>query len=159
MRKIFLVACYVTLHPTLSVCRMVGWSITYYFFNIFAVFGLTASALMTSYTASSHMQATGVAVYPALLFPFLVPSTLSQTCLCLCDGRSLGQSVGHAVGHRLTILASLPVSGWCGEAVSACVCQENCFICLNSLYSNYSYSLRVSALVKYGGSGSAHICG
>ena len=31
----FLVACYATLHPALSVSRLVGWSVTLYFFNDF----------------------------------------------------------------------------------------------------------------------------
>ena len=51
---LFLVACYVTLQPALSVrwsvhplvCLSVGSSVTLYFFWVFAVFGLTAPAQM-----------------------------------------------------------------------------------------------------------------
>ena len=72
----FLVACYATLHPALSVRRsvgrLVGWSVGrsqfYFFFYVFAVFGLTAFCQMhsNSNTAPAHPHATEVAVYPAL---------------------------------------------------------------------------------------------
>ena len=42
----FLVACYATLQPALSVHLSVGPSVTLYFFQLFAVFGLTAPAQM-----------------------------------------------------------------------------------------------------------------
>ena len=42
----FLVVCYATLHPALSVRPSVGPSVTLYFFWVFAVFGLTAPAQM-----------------------------------------------------------------------------------------------------------------
>ena len=42
----FLVACYTTLHPALSVGPSVRRSVTLYFFLGFAGFGLTASAQM-----------------------------------------------------------------------------------------------------------------
>ena len=41
---IFLVACYATLHPALSVRPSVRRSVTLYFFGIYGVFGYTASA-------------------------------------------------------------------------------------------------------------------
>ena len=48
--EMFLVACYATLHPALSVRRSVRRSVrpsvTLYFFWVFAVFGLTAPAQM-----------------------------------------------------------------------------------------------------------------
>ena len=42
----FLVACYATLHPALSVRPSVRPSVTLYFFGVYGVFGLTASAQM-----------------------------------------------------------------------------------------------------------------
>ena len=43
--KRFLVACYATLPPALSVGQSVGWwLVTFYFYYVFAVFGLTAPA-------------------------------------------------------------------------------------------------------------------
>ena len=42
----FLVACYATLHPALSVRPSVGPSVTLYFFWVFGIFGFTAPAQM-----------------------------------------------------------------------------------------------------------------
>ena len=45
----FLVACYATLHPALSVRRSVGWSVgrsPFYFFGVFELFEHTAPAQM-----------------------------------------------------------------------------------------------------------------
>ena len=76
----FLVACYATLHPALSVRRSVGPSVrpsvrrsvqhTLLFLG-FWDFLLQCSCpndLLTSITAPAHPHATGVAVYPALFF-------------------------------------------------------------------------------------------
>ena len=73
----FLVACYATLHPALSVRRSVSQSVrpsahrsvTLYFFLGFCGFWPHCSCsndLVTSIMAPAHPHATGVAVYPAL---------------------------------------------------------------------------------------------
>ena len=49
---LFLVACYATLHPAMSVRRSVGWSVgrsvgpLFYFFGVFELFKHTAPAQM-----------------------------------------------------------------------------------------------------------------
>ena len=72
---VFLVACYATLHPALSVRWSVRWSITLYSFFLFFC-GLwphcsCSNDLVTSIMTPAHPHTTGVAVYPAL-FPFSV---------------------------------------------------------------------------------------
>ena len=42
----FLVACYATLHPALSVRPAIGPSVSLYFFRVFAVLGLTSPSQM-----------------------------------------------------------------------------------------------------------------
>ena len=77
-RWVLLVACYATLHPAMSVCwlvcrlvgRLVNWSVPFLLFWRFWAFWAYSSclyALVTSSTAPAHLQATRVAVYPALL--------------------------------------------------------------------------------------------
>ena len=76
----FLVACYATLHPAMSIRRSAGWSVGPLFtcplFTFLAFLSLLSSlffssypnAQMTSITAPAHPHATGVAVYAALFF-------------------------------------------------------------------------------------------
>ena len=70
----FLVACYATLHPALSVRPSVCPSVRPSHFTFFVFFcGLwphcsCPSDQVTSNTAPAHPHATGVAVYPALFF-------------------------------------------------------------------------------------------
>ena len=68
----FLVACYATLHPALSVVRLVGWS-HFTFFNVFFLWPYCScpTALVSSNMAPAHPHATGVAVYPALFIALL----------------------------------------------------------------------------------------
>ena len=77
----FLVACYATLHPALSVHPSVRPSVrpsvTLYFFGGFCGFWPYCSCpndLVTSIMAPAHPHATGVAVYPALFSTELVSS-------------------------------------------------------------------------------------
>ena len=74
--KIFLVACYATLHPALSVCPLfrpsvhssVGPSVTLFWgFCVLWPDCSYPNDKVTSNMAPAHPQATGVAVYPALL--------------------------------------------------------------------------------------------
>ena len=71
---LFLVACYATLHPALSVRHTL-------LFGVLAVFGLTALAQMivTPNTAPAHPHATGIAVYPALFQLELNKPKVKQT--------------------------------------------------------------------------------
>ena len=78
----FLVACYATLQPALSVRRSVGPSvrpsITLYFVVFFFFCGLwphcsCPNDQVTSNTAPAHPHTTGVAMYPALFFWNRVP--------------------------------------------------------------------------------------
>ena len=86
--NLFLVACYATLQPALSVCQSVhpsiGPSITLYFFLVFAVFGLTAPALVIKWHFFSCRHA-------------ILKETLS-----------IRQSVGPSVCHTLLFF------GFCG---------------------------------------------
>ena len=59
---LFLVACYGTLHPTKSLCLLVGWSILISFSFMFL-----PKCSNNSDAAPAHSHATGVAVYLALL--------------------------------------------------------------------------------------------
>ena len=65
----FLVACYATLHPALSVGLSVGRS-HFTFFMIFILWPYCSCpiGLVTSNMAPAHPHATWVAVYPALFF-------------------------------------------------------------------------------------------
>ena len=74
----FLVACYATLHPALSVCPSVLWSVrrsvrlTRFIFLLFFFCSIwhhcsCPNDEVTSITAPAHPHATGLAVYPALL--------------------------------------------------------------------------------------------
>ena len=67
----FLVVCYPTLHPTLSVHPsvrwLVGWSITFYFFTFLRFLHHSNAWLAFFITVPAHQHATWVAVYPALL--------------------------------------------------------------------------------------------
>ena len=67
----FLVACYATLHPALSVRlsvgRSVGHTFTFFMNFIFWPHCSCPNATLPSNMAPAHPHATGVAVYPALL--------------------------------------------------------------------------------------------
>ena len=82
----FLVACYATLHPAMSVSWLVGpsvgWSVrplfTFLAFLSFLSIRACPDALVTfSSTGPAHSHATRAAVYPALLFFNLVYKTSS----------------------------------------------------------------------------------
>ena len=64
----FLVACYATLHPALSVCQSVGPSVTLYFLGFWPHCSCP-NDLVTSITAPAHPHATRVAMYPSLFVP------------------------------------------------------------------------------------------
>ena len=72
----FLVACYATLHPALSVGPSVRQSVrrsvrhTLLFWRLwgFWLYRSCPNVSLTSIMAPAHPHATGVAVYPALLF-------------------------------------------------------------------------------------------
>ena len=70
----FLVACYATLHPPMSICPSVGRSVGPFFtFLAFLSFWAHCSCLnapVTSITAPAHLHATRVAMYPALFLKF-----------------------------------------------------------------------------------------
>ena len=69
---LFLVACYATLHPALSVRRSVGPSVghTLLFLGFWGFWHHCScpNDLVTSIMAPAHPHATGVAVFPALFF-------------------------------------------------------------------------------------------
>ena len=68
----FLVACYATLHPAMSVRRLVGRLVPFLLFQHFwaswAYYSCPDALVTFSSTAPAHPHATKVAVYPALLF-------------------------------------------------------------------------------------------
>ena len=140
--RLFLVACYATLHPARSVrwsvSRSVGWSPFLLFrrFWDFWAFCSCPNALVTfSSTAPAHPHATGVAVYLALFFmltdnkkntifiPFLVAcyATLHPA---MSVGRSVGRSVGPLIIFSAFLsLLSLPLLPKCsGDLLQPCSC-------------------------------------
>ena len=62
----FLIACYATLHPAMSVYRSVG-PLFWYFWALWAYCSCPNALVTFSSTAPAHPHATGIAVYPALL--------------------------------------------------------------------------------------------
>ena len=76
---VFLVMCYATLHPALSVRWSVRWSITLYSFFFWFFCGLwphcsCSNDLVTSIMTPAHPHVTGVAQYLALFFIFFLLS-------------------------------------------------------------------------------------
>ena len=83
---IFLVACYATLHPALSVRRLVHpshFTFSLFFFCVFWPHCSCPNDQVTYNTAPAHPHATGVAVYPALLMWLLFPFVLWLSVLLL----------------------------------------------------------------------------
>ena len=88
MRKTFLVACYATLHPALSVHTSVRPLVRLSHFTFFGFCGLWPHCTcpndeVTSITAPAHPHATGVAVYPTL-FPLSSVLSLFSSSLSFC---------------------------------------------------------------------------
>ena len=62
----FLVTCYATLHPFMSVCRSVDWSPFWHFWALLAHSSCPNAPMTFSITAAARPHATWFAVYPAL---------------------------------------------------------------------------------------------
>ena len=73
----FLVSCYATLHPALSVGLSVCHTLLFLWFFFLGPHCSCPNDLVTSILAPAHPHATGVAVYPALFFikPYYCVST------------------------------------------------------------------------------------
>ena len=89
--QFFLVACYATLHPALSVCPSIGLSVrpsvhhTLLFWRFWGFWPHCSgpNAPLTSNMAPDHPHATGLAVYSALFVLFSVLAITDETCQSL----------------------------------------------------------------------------